>query len=76
MPDELDELERFEKQLPLLQLLHRLSAEIDRVEDSKFPDPEAYGADVRNYQLGWNAAVDFMVDEGKERFKEGFKLLA
>lgn len=53
--------EELEQLFRLLCAVHELSNRLQGIERSKFPAPEAHKEDVRNYQQGWNDAIDFIM---------------
>ncbi len=53
--------EELEQLFGLLCSVHEISDRIRAIEQSRYPAPEAHKEGIRNYQQGWNDAIDFMI---------------
>jgi len=47
--------------LELLSTIHEIANRIRAIEQARYPAPEAHKEGIRNYQQGWNDAIDFMI---------------
>lgn len=53
--------EDLEQLFRLLALAHEVDNCLQGIARSKFPAPETHKEDVRNYQQGWNDAIDYVL---------------